>query len=380
MADACAKLLRTLEPRQVFLSHLDLALPQYDQTLLISLPLTLSHQTQLVTVTLPSYSATRDVVAALGRLPHLKEYAIWDFLAYQMPLEAGATFEWPLGSFVSLEKLSFIAPLTDASEIMGKEHQSRLRSLEIACRTPAQHHQLQSLSTKLSASLPHLTSLSLFLYSETFVPNTPEGLRFHSLHPLLQCRALSILVVGHNIPLAYTQNDIRTMAEAWPAMKFLRLCADPVDTVRYSSGQPLGSVGVFARYFPHLLLLGIYINTFEIPLKSKKSTGFRALGVLDVGTSPDAGPTMHLSVSPYLEGILKPTTILKSDKTPAHISALRQSLMTTREYARRAASWASVASGIDLIRLCTMNLATETQPLTTQNDALSNEVERLKIA
>ncbi|KAG8991372.1 hypothetical protein FRB93_002834 [Tulasnella sp. JGI-2019a] len=362
--DICTKLLRTLGPRRVSLSHLTLAIPDYDEAFLKHLTPILSSQTCLVSASLPSYLAAHDVVAALGQLPHLKEYTLCDNRSLR-----GMKFNWPPGSFASLEKLSLVAPLSDVGEVMGEEYQSRLQSLDITCETPVEHGQLQSLSTKLSTSLPHLTSLSLFLYSKDFIK---DCLPFHSLLPLLQCRALSTLVIGHTTPLIYTEGDIKMMGEAWPCMDRLRLCADPVYPESELPGQPLGSISLFARYFPNLALLGIYINTFDIPFESSMPARFRVLDVLDIGTSTEMMERERLHVLLYLGGALTPTTVLNSGRTTQHLRAL---YTNTSVYDQRAEFWTNFASDLRIIQAS--NLVTAIQALTTRNHTLSKEVGRL---
>ncbi|KAG9036714.1 hypothetical protein FRB95_008045 [Tulasnella sp. JGI-2019a] len=370
MEDACAKVLRMLAPGRVLLSYLKLVMDQYNEPFLKCLSQVLSSQKRLVTTSLPSYSANRDVIAALGHLPDLEEYMLEDFSGYQAPVEVGKEFDWPPDGFASLRKLSFIASLVDAGEIMGKEHQSRLRSLEITCRTPHRHSQLRHLSTKLSASIPQLTSISLFLYSEAFV----LSITFDSIQPLLLCRALLSLVIGQSAPLVYTQSDIEAMAVAWPAMQKLVLTADPVNGIGHLSGQPLRSVGVFAHHFPYLTFLGIYINTFEIPLEYPKPTRFRVLDVLCIGTSPTT--TNHLPVALYLGGVLAPTTVLKSHRSTEHVWALPSpTLLAANELFRRAKFWHSVASDLQTIQASI--LVAQIQDLVAQNQTLLKEVGRL---
>ncbi|KAG8991371.1 hypothetical protein FRB94_014600 [Tulasnella sp. JGI-2019a] len=296
---------------------------------------------------------------------------MWSWSSHQTSLDLGQAFTWAEGSFLSLETLSFITSLADAGEVMGKGHQSRLRSLRIVCRTPAQYPQLQSLSSKLSAAPLHLTSIALFIYSQDFVAKTSGGLPFDCIHPLLHCTTLYSLLLGHNMPIMYSEDDIMTMGKAWPAMEALMLCADPVDTVGYSLGRPLRSIGVFADHFPHLTLLGIYVNTFEIPSDSQEHTRFRVLGVLDIGTSPDAAE-VHLPLSVYLGKVLTAKTVLKSGRSVEHTRALPKTPASTTEYARRAASWASLAS--DLRAVQASNLATGVQALAAEDDSLLKEL------
>ncbi|KAG8865999.1 hypothetical protein FRB97_004289, partial [Tulasnella sp. 331] len=135
MENGCMEALELLAPKQISLSRLGLTMWTYGQDFLNRLPAVLDNQPRLAWVSLPPYSATLQVVKALGRLPVLEEYLASFYEEYQNPVELlGRRVDWEKGAFPALRRLTLYTSLADASFVMAKPHQPRLQHLTLANR------------------------------------------------------------------------------------------------------------------------------------------------------------------------------------------------------------------------------------------------------
>lgn len=134
----------------------------------------------------------------------------------------------------------------------GAAHQSTLRSIHITYRSAWFSDELCIFTFVLATAHCNLTSIILVLFSDGDADVIDDGYPFklNSIRPVLQCRALHVLRLSHARNLEYTEDDIVTMASAWPSMEVLELCKDPICEVETTCGQPLRAIVVFVRHFP----------------------------------------------------------------------------------------------------------------------------------
>ncbi|KAG8998585.1 hypothetical protein FRB94_001398 [Tulasnella sp. JGI-2019a] len=340
MDKECLDVLEHLWPRKIHLIEFRLTVRTHDQDFLDRLPAILADQTALTKVGLPPCSATRAIVAVLGQLPSLRQYISSIFPEYQFPLELGMEFDWHDQIFPSLERLTLYTSLIDASGLMGKSHQSRLRHLALISRKPFSYPELPAFCSSLSASQPCLTVLDLVLYSE---PISQRPLPFDLIRPLLQCTALVELLVGSHRAISYDDEDIVTMASSWPKLQVLGLCWSPVIEVGLDAGQPLRSVSTFARSFHQLVHLSIYVNSLDVGLTSSPQSNnhHRRLAVMDFGTSPIA-PGSAEAASLYLADIIAPGGRIEAGRSGDHDRFWESPDREIEECRRRATFWVSV--------------------------------------
>ncbi|KAG8996390.1 hypothetical protein FRB94_008370 [Tulasnella sp. JGI-2019a] len=381
--DACSKVLSVLEPRGIRLSELWMGLRTPSQAFLDRLAPVIASQKDLIRVGLPPYTATREVVKALGQLPLLEDYESWGFAEYQAPLQLGMDFEWEDGSFSSLKTLAFSTSLAVATEIMTSIHQPRLHQLSFETRELCQHPQLRDLCSSISNAQSSITTLNLELFAEAVSPGPTRAIPFDAIRPLLQCAALTQLRVESDLAMEYGDEDIATMASAWPNLQRLALCADPTSRVGLAIGQPLQSVSKFVQSFCVLEQLSLYIKALTVDVIHEVSSDVREprLNVLDFGTSPlpiDSSTPIVLAASLYLSMVLEPQGEIKSGRSISHTRCLQASMSTTEEYFRRSAFWTAIATNIEMIRASTRRLMEENDILLRRNRELQEELEKMR--
>ncbi|KAG9036749.1 hypothetical protein FRB95_008080 [Tulasnella sp. JGI-2019a] len=389
----CAKLLRSLSLRNLSLSTFLLLVTFPGEEYLETLVSFLAGQKQLIRVGLPFFSATREVVGALATLPSLKRYTGWGKKrSYQIPLEEGMQFDWGPQSFGSLEELGFYTPaLTQASEILARRGGQSLRTLYLACLSWPSCNKLRHLSTTLVTSHSRLMVLRLSLFSEAGPPNPLYRVDFDTIRPLLQCTALSTLLVWHNRPLAYTEEDVTEMGLAWPQMTSLELCPDPTSDVESTSGQPLRIVGTICRAFPKLENLAVYVNEAGLTpdvLEPGIALAPSRLKKLNLGTSPRPRPNASDSdstgnnaddIALFIASVTPPSLKMCSSRSVGHLRGLESNEEERKEYEHRSLYWSDIAQKVRLVHVGMAYVASGFEDLARQNRFLREEVRRLAV-
>ncbi|KAG9026294.1 hypothetical protein FRB95_009014 [Tulasnella sp. JGI-2019a] len=190
MGDECIDILKVLVSREIYLTNFEFTIRVHDQAFLDQLPAILAGQKNLTSIALPPYSATQEIVDVLGQLPSLRRYTSNIFRDFQSPLEVGMEFDWHRDTFPSLERLTLYTSLSNASNLITKSHQSRLRHLALIERKPFSHAELLNYCLNLSTSQPCLTVIDLVLHPYTTTKNSTQPLLFNLFRPLLRCTAL----------------------------------------------------------------------------------------------------------------------------------------------------------------------------------------------
>ncbi|KAG8871017.1 hypothetical protein FRB98_001119, partial [Tulasnella sp. 332] len=363
--DACLNALNVFAPRNIHLTELRIAMTTHTQTFLEGLPDVLAYQRRLTHVGLPHYSASRGVVAALAALPVLEEYELWSFFEYQTPLGIGMEFDWEEGGFAGLKKLALIIPPADAAIIMSRSHQPRLDYLTIINRGSFDHTHLRHLSSSLSASQPNLIILYISIYPDTLGSDpSSQTLPFELIRPLLLCTALEVFSIGSEMAMSYNDEDIASMASAWPRLRTLSLCADPVSNVGFTTGQRLQSIGSFTNSFRRLRELSLYVNTWDIDVIPGVSVGLSQprLSLLNFGTSPvppDNTDYSELSLVVYVASLLELNAEIESERSESHKRFLNASAAGRGEYSRRERFWSHFARKVQDILSGTTGLTQE---------------------
>ncbi|KAG8862151.1 hypothetical protein FRB96_002181 [Tulasnella sp. 330] len=349
LAHACIEALELLAPMQIALFKLELRILKHDHAFLHRLPTVFAYQTRLVHLGLPPYCATRQVVKALGRLPDLEDYLATFFEEYQSLMNYGKEFDWELGAFPVLKKVTLYTSLAEASSIMARPYQPRLTRFTLSNRETFRDGSVYDLCSSLSASQSSITTIGLLMYSDKpseFTARSP--MPFSLFHPLLHCRGLTELRLESHIMMAYDDADISSMASAWPDVSTLSLCPAPDLRFDLDGGQPLRSVSAFTRSFAHLKELGLYINTLDVDTIS--DAHLVELSVLDLGSSIAAHEGVEDAVSvvsEYVAKVIKPQGKLKAGRSVSHIRFLL--LDDTDGYDTRAAFWSTVAANVEKI-------------------------------
>ncbi|KAG8845446.1 hypothetical protein FRB96_002502 [Tulasnella sp. 330] len=355
LENACVGVLQALTPRKIFLTDLKMAMTSHTPAFLEKLSDVLAHQRRLIRVALPYYSASQNIVTTLGTLPCLEEYGSWTFIEYQVPRMIGMEFDWKQGAFMFLKTFGLITSLADMARVMSRPHQPHLDDLTLTSRDFLEHIHLHNLCSSLSTFQPSLTVLYLSLYSDTIDRDTsPQVLPFNLLRPLLLCTALREVCIRSGVAMEHNDEDIVSMANGWPNLEKLTLCADPASDIGLAVGQPLRSVGTFTQNFCALQELSLYVNTLDIdatPGIATRSSQSR-LTVLDFGTSPipigsTGSPDILTAI--YVAPLLEPHAKIKSERGGGHKRFVPTSLTAMMEYSRREEFWFSFATEVYII-------------------------------
>ncbi|KAG8869405.1 hypothetical protein FRB98_002571, partial [Tulasnella sp. 332] len=365
LESACVKILKYLAQRNILLTQLEIAMAEHTQTFLEVLSEVLANQRRLIRVRLPYYTASRQVVAALGELPSLENYGSWTFIEYQAPLERGMEFDWVEGAFTGLKTFGMITSVADAVKIMSRPHQPRLDDLRLISRDFFEPTHLHKLCSSLSTSQPSLTILYLSLYSRITGPDlSSHTISFDLLRPLLSCTALRELCVYSDLAMVYNDKDIVCMASAWSSLEILALCPDPASNVGLATGQPLQSVGSFAQSFRTLRELSLYLNTLHIDVISGVCMNLpqARLSVLNFGTSPiptNGAAPPDISVAIYVASLLEPRAEIKIERGASHTRFMSERAAAKAEYSRREEFWSSFVTEVHTVLSSTRYLTQE---------------------
>ncbi|KAG8876409.1 hypothetical protein FRB97_004183 [Tulasnella sp. 331] len=324
----------------------------------------LGSQTALIEARLPPFSATVGLVSALGRLPSLKAYSGWSLVDYQEDGPQGSKcFKWEPGTFEVLEELSFHAwpSLLDAAVVL--EH-------------------LRTLTSVLATVHCNLTSITLAFFAGADAYEQLDSLDFNHIRPLLQCKALSILRIGHERTISYNKEDILVMASSWPSMEALELFKDPVIAVGSQKGQPLQSVREFVRQIPTLTELGIYVDVVgALPeLQSVPIAHGAKLKILDFGTSPGTNndPQAEKVISLYLASSTGLESEIRGYRSDGHLRAVWTGGEGDEEYGARGQFWSDIDAKVNLVHMARAHMDEDMRALARHNLELLKQVEELR--
>lgn len=195
-------------------------------------------------------------------------------------------FHWGSGGYKALERLVLQASfkLQRATGIFTDTSRPALRYIHLRSTTFAHPHDLQALSNAISSTCDQLVYPALVLFIDSTTADTPLDLG--AIRPLLKCRLLVTLYLHHSVPCSFDEGDIATMAQAWPRLRQLGLCSDPLILPHTLVGLQLTFLDQMARYFPKLTHLEIYVNGMDVPTSTDGQYAFTKLELCSFGTSP----------------------------------------------------------------------------------------------
>ncbi|KAG8864394.1 hypothetical protein FRB97_005057 [Tulasnella sp. 331] len=247
---------------------------------------------------------------------------------------------------------------------MAKRNGPMLKRLYLSCLSPFEPAELEDLTRTLATFHVNLTLIRLSLFSLLEDPASPDVIEFERVRPLLQCTALSMLLLWHNGPMMYGEEDVAMMGHAWPDMMCLELCLDPTDDVARAVGQPLSIIGVLIRTFPKLEELGVYVNEAGVLpnlLEPKIGLPVPPLRILDFGTSPPArleesDPKEDIAM--YLASVCPPGVGIWNSRSVSHVRNVEITEEQEEEHARRSVYWEDMAEKVNLIHMGMKYMAT----------------------
>ncbi|KAG8985201.1 hypothetical protein FRB93_006044 [Tulasnella sp. JGI-2019a] len=253
-------------------------------------------QQALQVVDLPPFHGTKEIVAALGGLESLQELGTWEIQRGSFREDHSSKhWEFLPGTFRALKRFEMDDSFQRAADVIGINTPPQLVHVRLQIYQPATNSELQYFLSVLAPSCPLLKKLELHLYTRADLVADQEPLRFESLEPLLECSELEFLEIVNNLPMVLSDENVETMASAWPRLSTLVITPDPSETPeRLATSFTI--LRSFAQSFPPTLKnLGLFmeINTEEL---KQSSPPYKLLGVgdLNVGRSIPKGTLMHI--------------------------------------------------------------------------------------
>ncbi|KAG8846156.1 hypothetical protein FRB96_002055 [Tulasnella sp. 330] len=299
-------------------------------------------------VHLPPYHMVPQIVGAMGMLPSLKmALVIWGY--GEEFTGVGDQMEFQDGWFPLVEHLQFDTTLNRAIELMSNPNRPpQVAYLTISIRHfDEDHQQLKAFFAAVADAYPKLLMLTINLLHQGGAPSRP--ITFDVFRPALELRNLLGFEVSHNSPAALEQSDIEEMGYKWPRLRTLRMCADPVITPNMPDGLPLSSVECFAKSFPFINHLALYISTSSIPTVVPYHL-FSQLQNLHVGTSPLMVKDIH-PLAAFFCKLLNTKCALVDGRSgwhPTHVIAANTE--PTIPYEMRETLWKEVTDIIETAR------------------------------
>lgn len=187
-------MLKALSARKLRLNTSCLMSSEHDDALLSCLrSFLLQQRRSLVMVYLPPYSASVEIVKALGSVHTLREYGWFYIRQYSPPVESGMCFDWTPTAFPALSQINFVAPLDSATKIVAKSTRSLLQEPSTALNTQVQ---LTSFTKAIGTSFVQIQSIELCLFSG--VREASLCIELDGIRPRLHCKSLTHLSLSHN--------------------------------------------------------------------------------------------------------------------------------------------------------------------------------------
>jgi len=255
---------------------------------LIALVSTLQH---LEDYYYPRYGLTPRLFLALSHLPRLRRILAAIGKAptseHILELESMDSSGLSEGAFSSLAYLRIPANFRLVRNLLEHVHGPRaLVSLTCDTLHYESPQEIRQLLTSIAVVCSQLQSLELSCIPANDQGTEPIACTWESLRPVLQCRSLVDLVIGHALPLDMTEKDLEELACDRPIWKVIKLAAFPSFHLSPRPTVGFSALLSFARHCPHLESLGLFIDENlrlpEIPPK----TQFSALSKLELGFSP----------------------------------------------------------------------------------------------
>ncbi|KAG8945177.1 hypothetical protein FRC04_001156 [Tulasnella sp. 424] len=254
-----------------------------------SLAVWISKSPLLESIALPRYYQTPTIVHALGNLTFLKHlninyYTWWD--------ERVADYQYFCSTsvaFLALQKLEIDAPVDQLAQLFQvSERFPQLNEAILSSADLESPGQILKLTESLAQQCPDIALIALIFYRHD--TDRSCDISFQHIRPLLGCRNLGVLEIGHTRPFRMNENDLEEMGAAWLGIRELNLCSKPArwNHKPVPGGVPLRLLPVMAAVFPMVQILGIYVDSKDVPTFDHNiipSVQFQALRVLDVGAS-----------------------------------------------------------------------------------------------
>ncbi|KZS95087.1 hypothetical protein SISNIDRAFT_356495 [Sistotremastrum niveocremeum HHB9708] len=217
-----------------------------------------------------------------------------------------------------------------------------LRVFGVELRTLEPPHRIRDLFTLLTTAIPHIVELTVDSYKHNRrSTGRPLYVSSASFQPLTQHLSLTCFVFDHPDPLCMNDEDVESLAKAWPNLTTFYLGKSAL----YKDAQAVLSMSVlssFAQHCPKLQTLALVMNALTVPSPSPSNQAQfgHNFKQLDVGCSPISDPR---AVANFLSRVVPEGTELLFWHTgmPNSTAAgsMFESLMNRHENWKAASIW-----------------------------------------
>ncbi|KAG8987570.1 hypothetical protein FRB90_003270, partial [Tulasnella sp. 427] len=237
----------------------------------------------------PQYYQTEVIVAAAGRLRHLKSFLInWSGQCPQ-PDELGMCLTFDSADMFTgpLERLAWNGyPDQALAVVQSTAHVKAIQELAWSCPSYGAQTDFQQVLIEAALNCSNLRAIKLMFFPVMASP-VVDPPSMNLLRPLFMCPNLKEVHIQTSHPFVLTSDDITELAGPWGALDVLVLSPDACHQ-RTITGTPVSLFPELARAFPNLRLLGLYfiVDSFLLSNDSVDKPRFRCLKQLELGCSP----------------------------------------------------------------------------------------------
>ncbi|KAK7435046.1 hypothetical protein VKT23_019854 [Stygiomarasmius scandens] len=268
---------------------------------------------KITTLAIPPFPESSSIIAALSGLNNLERLdigsgSIEEVITHYNPIEKKS------GYFSSLTTLCLFCSYQTATNFFRNELPV-LSEVQIFTIHHEQPSIVQSLLTDMSKSCPFIRDISLLIKKGVFrpgsAPSVLDSLSIHHIRPVLSNASITTFRISHPSPMNLLQTDIDEITRAWPNIRHVSLCPDPLHYIDSTpnvslSGPSLGLVALlpFAKNCPNIESIGLFVDaTKHLGNNQLASQVFHKLHTLRVGVSPIE---TEKSVTAFLCHLIKP--------------------------------------------------------------------------
>ncbi|KAK7453334.1 hypothetical protein VKT23_012013 [Stygiomarasmius scandens] len=254
---------------------------------------TMKELKSLQSLTIPVFRDLSEILPFLSRHERLKELRILSkknqTTISRFPRFADQAHVY----FPALEILDIHASYGAASKFFCRVI-PYLSTIQISTAVHEEPDRVRSLLSKMSTFCPFITHVSLDIIRGSAiaqsVSDSQSNMSSDILRPILQRSSISSFRIEYCLPISMGLQDITAIASAWPQLRVLSLCCDPL--LQQSTSVKLGLEAIlpFIRHCPEMEELGLFIDTSSSAIPSTSEidalpSPFKKLKCLSVGTS-----------------------------------------------------------------------------------------------
>lgn len=223
------------------------------------------------------------------------------------------------------------------------EYTSEIEYLLLNLPTISSPLDLKNIMARVVMTCEQLEQLTLMLYSQSGMGI--NYLSIEDLEPLLACSRLEHLEIAGPSFVPPSAAQIQEMGNSWPHMSTLKLCQSPGPKVKSPVGLSLTMLPIFAKSFPELTYLALYLNEDPVQFEGElfPEHQFLKLKAYDLGLCPiPGGGHQNQDVGHFLASLCTNLPALNLGCDTAYPGTIAESVL------RREPEWWQVEDAMEL--------------------------------